>query len=285
MLWVAVAEPARAEDALAWTWDRRRTYALSASVALPMPLTLMDETNEQARITGYDLKVTTTCAPKGDLGKKSAILACSLSGLELKAVPVDQDAGFATDVITAAQEQLRSGEIEMEIGYDGRIRQLHLTGVKFQNQTERTNLILVTDEVVVERAFAAFDLQLPKGTASASRPTSQSGSWPTHLPTLEGTFGPAPVIHAVTGPKGNNLALASQGGGVIVWGATADGPTAAAYTLVLNGSAVFDPREHAIVDREYRADAPPNQSSATSSISGGTYVQYVTLSMVGSASL
>ncbi len=269
------ARDAAAAEGLQWTWDAPLRYYLEADVNYPTRITLQAENNIQSRVWASTTRVVTTCAPYGEPAKRSLEVRCAIDDIAFAAVPQDVDAENLVTVLDETEKMLQGAYVQLEFGYDGRIRAIDLEGFSTKNVNDRVRETQETTRVILIRAFAALDLELPKEGRDGGEPWEQQGALALGFPSLRGSIGSAPVTIQVARESGSLVTLLTRGGGVVGPGETmvTTGQPMNQYDLKITGSATFDTAKHALVARQYTVHGDLTPSSLQAQ--GGTGVPYI----------
>jgi hypothetical protein len=172
------------------------------------------------------------------------------------------------------------------MGTNGRVRTIDLEGVD-KTRNQRFSQIAETMRLLMVRAFAPLDLELPRKGDDKGKGTWRSDTMlATRLPVEAGTMGQVPVSHAITATDGSVIAFSSKGKGVIASGEmrVVNNVEVPAVTLDLSyeGVARFDTATGRLLERDYLVDGRETASSLTADGTAGTiYVQSARLLLLG----
>lgn len=273
---LATAVPAHATEGLAWQWDGKSVqYLARAEVKLPEILWALAEQNTEARLAVVRLDVVATCTPE-DTTKKGWMVVCNIDDVQLAAAPILSDIGRALPILDEYDERLLGSTVHLNMNADGRIKSVGLGG------WEPTNRRLVDQQetlrLLMARAFAPLDLQLPKKGDDKGKPWRQTTPLAFQFPGRQGTMGSAVVDHAVSGGSGDVVEVVSRGGGMLGSGemvAVGDKEQPKhLYEMTMASSATFDTATGVMVQREYLAEGYVKSSTAAvDDIGGIDYIQ------------
>lgn len=170
-------------------------------------------------------------------------------------------------------------------GADGRLRNYNLEGLS--KEWRRENRMIETLRLVLGRAFASFDMQLPKKGEARGKPWRQTGVLAMSLPSASGSVGQSSIDHEVKKVEGNRVEILSSGRGIVGSGEMiavqpgAPERPANMYDMSLQGFALFDVELGTLVDRQYVVQGAPTASSiASEGTEGISYVQAVRLMLI-----
>lgn len=272
---VLASSEASAADGLQWTWEGPLRYYLEADVNYPTRLTMMAENNIQSRVWAATTRVVTTCEPVGKAAKRSRQVNCRIDDVAFAAVPQDTDAANLVEILDATEQMLQGAWVQMEFGFDGRVRSIDLEGLKTKNVNDRVQEIQETTRLILVRAFAALDLELPKEGSDEGKSWEHAGALAVGFPSMRGSVGSVPVTVQVARESGNLVTMTTKGAGISGPGETmaATGQLANQYDMQLSGSATFDTAQHALVARQYTVEGTLTASSIMAE--GGTGVSYI----------
>lgn len=273
-----------AGEALAWNWDSPRRYQLLADVKLAEWLNFTKTHNVDARVTSFLLGITTTCTDTGGGGKRNFDLACRIEDVQIEATSTRSDAGRLLPILDEIDGKLVGATVRVLQGRDGRIKNYDLEGL--DRDWRRENLMVETLRLVLGRAFAAFDLGLPR-KGDVARPWRQTGVLAMALPSAHGSIGQSTIDHQVAAVDGSRVEIASTGRGIVGAGemiaVQRGGPERPAnmYEMTIQSLSVFDRELGTLIDRQYLVEGVPTASSiAAEGTAGTTYVQAVRLTWI-----
>ncbi len=283
-LLTAPAEAAEAAEGLVWTWDAPRRYLLELDLVPNRALLLQAEKNIEARVPAINLKIDTTCSVFEDR-KTATDLRCTLDDLGMQVLPFPADVGRVTPVLDEIESTMKKAYVQLTLGKDGKVRSIDLEGLETQNVNDRVRNTQEVMRLILVRAFAAFDLELPpEGVTPESGVWTHNGSEIVGFPSMNGTTGSVPIDIRIARTAGTVLTLSTKGSGTAGPGdAQGRGSIGASsmYDLTVSGWANFDTATHAITGRQYEVSGPPTASSgAATGDSSVNYLQKVRMTLV-----
>lgn len=285
MIALLLAASAWATTGLAFQWgETELRYSLKAQVNLANWMYLKAERNAEGRITDFRVEAYATCKRKEALGKRAFEVTCALTDLELDVVPVAADRGRLKAIVDEWDARLLSATVVFIHGTDGRLKDLHLEGIDTGALRERETLEAI--RLILVRAFAPLDLQLPKKGDDRGHPWRQGRVLAMEFPSALGTVGAVKLEHTVEPREGSQVVVQSEGRGVVGPGATyatagGEERLADTFDMTLQGSAVFDTARGVLLEREYLVEAAPTASSMQATTGQGTpYVQAVRVELL-----
>jgi hypothetical protein len=272
-------KPAMAEG-IAWSWDKPVTYQIMAQVQLPELLQFNASENIDARMVMFRLDLVTTCTPVKDKGKKKVELVCTMDDVRLLGQAIPQDKGQLALSLKDYDKQLTGATLEVLMTRDGLVKRYDLNGIERSNRREvqfEENLM-----IVVARALAGIDLQLPKGGVDKGKIWKQKRVLAMGFPSNQGTIGSSVLRSVITATEPNSVVITSEGEGLMGSGVMieAGGRTQPKnlYKMKMDGVARFDTTTGTLLEREYFVEGVSTTSSAKiDSITGMPYVQKVTV--------
>jgi hypothetical protein len=238
-------------EVLGWDWSRTHRFALESQVQLPLYMWFATPFNHQARVTAFDLRLVTTCGNAQVETKRVVEVLCKIDALALSAAGMPQEDGLLQPILTELDELLTGSTVQLRMNHEGRVVNIDLEGVNRRNQ--RMGRINENMRLVVSRAFAGLDLQLPTGD---ERQWPQYDNWLLRAPSAEGTSGAAEVVHSRDSADDGFLTIQSAGRGMIVPG---EGENK--FDTRMTSTAVFDLRTGRISDRVWSVVGGPTASS------------------------
>jgi hypothetical protein len=183
----------------------------------------------------------------------------------LSAAPLAQDAGLVQPILDELDQALTGADVELQMRSDGRVNNIGLEA--FARQNPRYGYVNETLRLMVSRAFAGLDLQLPDDETDTQ--WAQYQSWLMKVPTVDGTAAGIELVNEVKSQDDQVTRIVSSGRGMLVPGDGLD-----KYDTKLASDAVFDRHFGRISDRSWTLMGTPTSSSAISQGSSGfAYVQ------------
>jgi len=285
LLGALASSPASASEGLAWKWDAPRRFQIFADVKLAEWLTFTKSHNVDARVTSFLLGVTASCADTGRGSKRTVEVGCTIEDLQIEAVSTESDQGRLQPILDEIDQKLVGAQVRILHGDDGRVKNYDVDGL--DKDWRRENLMAETLRLVLGRAFAALDLQLPRKGDDRGRAWRQTGVLALAVPSAHGSVGQSTVDHQVGKVSGTRVEITSAGRGVVGSGAMIQvapgGPERPAnmYDMTIHSVAVFDTALGTLLERQYLAEGSPTASSlASEGTKGTTYVQAVRLRLI-----
>lgn len=283
LLSVLSSTDARAAEGLSWRWspDAPRRYYLRADIQLPYFLPFNAARNIDGDISQFTLTVLVDCALRARIGKNASEVRCEIDKTSLQVAPMNTMAGRLQPVIDERVADFDAAWVDLALTDGGRVRALDLEGVAKDN--DRTNNIALVMREMLGRAFATFDLQLPKnGTDAGLGQWAQVDSMAFAVPGIgNGTLGGTSLTHTLLADQGGLVTWALDGRGTV---ATPEGVYQSlrnTFQTTLAGSAVFDTTQGLLVQAMYQSEGKPTAASAAAENGRGlSYVQTVILQYV-----
>lgn len=280
----ALSLPAAAADGLLWRWPEGevRRYHIKADVRLSEWLVLRKEANSDLRLAQFLVGVNTSCSPVARVGKRAWELDCKIDDVQFIGATTRADSGKLLPILDELDDKLVGASMQIIFGEDGRIRNVGLEGV--DKSWRRAILMQETMRLMLTRAFASLELQLPKKGDAKGRSWKQKGGHVMAFPSPYGTMGLAETTHQVSKTKDGLVQIASKGRGVVGPGemitvrpGEPERPKNL-YDLRIEGVATFDTTSGTLVERQYLVQGEPTASSVIAEGGGGVhYVQAVRL--------
>ena len=200
-------------EGLSWSWEKPVTYQIMAQVQLPELLQFNAAENIDARMVMFRFDLITTCTPVKNRGKKKVEIICSMDDVRLLGQPIPQDKGQLGLALKDYDAQLEDATLEVLMTRDGLIKRYDLIGIERSNRRRvqfEENLM-----IVVARALAGIDLQLPKGGVDKGRVWKQKSVLAMGFPSNQGTMGSSVLKSVVTATEANSVVITSEGEGLM----------------------------------------------------------------------
>lgn len=251
---------ARAQDfepieGLEWSWapGESHQWYVEAEIHLPGFIWFAAEHNKEARVVSYQVRMLTTCEPALE-NKKGWELACVIDDIGLKAATLSPDQPQLPEILDELDTKLTGAPLQLELRKDGRLRSLDLEGMEKENL--RTGRIQENTRLVLYRAMAGFDLQLPRKGYARYPSWAQTDSVLMWSPSAVGTLGSTEFVHQIIERKGDLVIVQTLGRGMVVPAAQAN-----QYDTDLDAMAVFDLKQGVLTERVWNALGKPTASS------------------------
>ncbi len=277
------------EPALVWRWPEgvHRRFFVESEVAVPSPVWFVADRNREARVIAWQLRLVLDCSLKFR-ERRANELACVVEdvGLLAAAVPGDGDSVWAgpvlPEILAEVDQKLTGAVLQLEQTPWGRIRNVDLEGLDRGNR--RTGQMNETLRMLLLRAVAGLDLQLPKGGVTTDKVWTQRESLLMKAPNQSGSFGGEESLHQVFQEVDTRRVIRSVGRGMVVPMSGSSDETLNLYDSRLESAAVFDVASGALSERVWTVSGTPTASSAAAEgLSGLPYYQRGRLRMVGDA--
>ncbi len=276
--------PALATEGLAWTWadTESRQYSMTAEVRLPQGLQLLAEQNHMTRISEFRIDVVTTCALDG-VPAKTFRLNCSIDDLRLLARAIPGDEKMLAPIVGSWDERMSAGTVQLELAPDGKVRSIDLEGLSKDNDRQRA--IQETARLLLVRAFAAFDLNLPKKGDDKGKGTwKQKSSMAMQLPTTQGNMGSISVQHQLADGAITTTGRGVMGAGEMIQVGAETRP-ANMYDLEWHGEASFDTAAGTLTRHIYTVYGKATPSSLVAENGEVEYRQVIRLERVAAGAV
>lgn len=261
----AVPAQALESEVYGWDWSRTHEYFVETRVQLPTIMWFATPYNKQARVAGFDLRLVTRCGEAEINTRRTVEVSCSLDDVALSAEGLPQEAGLLQPILTELDDMLTGSVVQLVMNTDGRIVNIDLEGLERRNR--RMGILNENLRLVVSRAFAGFDIELPRDEEVPQ--WVEHDSWIMRTPSIEGSAGSSEIVHQLEDRSGPFATIISAGRAVIVPG---DGLNK--YDTRMTSRTTFDLRSGRMSDRAWTAIGGPTASSwIASGAAGYPYVQ------------
>lgn len=261
--------------------DAGHRFHLGAYVELPSPMRLLAEQDAEVLVDAFQVDLVTACRPAAVQPKKGSHVDCLVEDVTFRlrsAQPKHLQA--IADEMDAA---VTGKTVQLQVSPEGRVRNLDLDGLDERDQRHRT--IAESERLMLARAFALIDLELPKGGDDQGRPWRANDVLAVAFPSNVGTMGSVPVELAVGGVDGSVASVALRGKGIVMSGETVavgGGESRPRFTweVTLSGEAQFDVSSGRLISRKHTVEGVPTASS-TDANAGRPYRQVAALRGLG----
>lgn len=251
-----------ADVALGWQWEvgEHRRYAIESEVAAPLPVWFYASRNTQARAIAWQVRVVVDCVAGEDSTRRLLAISCNVDDLGIMgtAMPGDQAtgrrAGLLSTILPEVDRRVTGATIEMSLRRDGRLEAFELVGLP--NTERREGLMAENMRIVFSRAFAAFEMPLPRNGVAEGGVWAHNRSALFQTPTLVGTVGSAAFVNRAIVLEGGHVSIASAGRGV-----SQIGEGGITLSMDHTGTAVFDPSGGDLLERTWHVAGIPTAGS------------------------
>ena len=279
----ALSAPAWGADGLVWKWPEGevRRYRLAADLKLPNPIIFSNDYNKDVRVYDFAVAVDAACQSARTAGNGWDI-ACDITAAQLNANVASHDLNIGLEVLDQWDQKLvDDATVTFFLSADGKVKDFDIQGLNERNQ--RIRLVKETMRLVLQRAFAAFDLNLPK-KGEGGKPWKQKGQMELYLPVITGMAGSTQLQSEVVEEDGSKVTIDTSGRGALsVLQSGQDGRLPPdTYDSVLRSRAVFDTATGNLLQRSYLVESTltPGSGSAIGGVQQVPYVQGVELTYV-----
>ncbi len=281
---LALALPASATEGLVWKWEKGqvRRYSLRADVELIDAFEMNQRLNVDANILRFDLSLNVTCTADTALGKAAWSILCDVDDAAMRVLPFPMSAGRMAPIIEEWTTALKNdARIELVLEHGGKVRSIDVDGL--DKRLDRFEGIALQIQLAVQRAFAAFDVHLPKGgNDQGVGAWLQNSSWSMLVPSQAGSFGAPQITVGVLAAQPPMVLLSLKGVGTISsHGEVNPGQPRYTLTTELDGSMAFDVAAGELIQVQYVSVGTPTASSVMAETrSNSVYRQNVVVERV-----
>lgn len=277
---------AHATEGLEWKWEvgAERTFLFQAQVRLAEMLYFPAPLNQDLRVVEFYLAAVSDCRAEAAAGKKAWELRCTFEDVQLTAAPPEADAGKGLiEILDAYDQMLLAAEAQLVFGRDGRVRNFDLEGVDASIRRQRVMQEVL--RLVLLRAFAGLDLQLPKHGDDGGKSWRQSETFAMQLPKSMGTMGGIQLDSSVTATDGAVVTIDTVGKGTVSSGESIGAPGEERprnfFDLEMRSRATFDTAQGVLLSRDYVVSGEPTASSVLATgVAGTAYVQAIHVELI-----
>jgi hypothetical protein len=254
-------------------------YYVDVEVHLPNPLMLYRELNRQARLVAYQAELVLDCAVV-ESSRRGWEVACRIEDISIVGATTLGDVGRMGEVLDEVDERLTGAVLQLDWRRDGRIANIDLEGLDRRNRRLSQNA--ETLRLMLARAVAGFDLQLPRGGAAEDGVWGQMGGLLLAAPYRRGSQGSGEMVHRVRRAEAEAVVIETAGRGIVA--PATDGATGPAnlYDTALESVTRFDTVNGRIAQRRWTAVGTPTAGSAvTDGAAGVDYLQAGQITALG----
>ncbi len=256
-----------------WTPEEVMHYRVQAFVVAPSVLRFMATRNETARAEEVALAMELDCTvglPK----KRTRSWQCTTHRVELGGKAWEGEQARLDAILAEYMDLLQKATIVVDFTPTGRIQLVDVEGIP--RNTEREKLIREYLRLLLQRAFSALEIELPKdGEVPAGSWRQKGNPLSMRLPTRYGTAGGVRLHHEVVGKKGDLLVISSVGRGTVHPGSAMESGADRGVNMSVTSTAHFDPTRGRIVRNEVQTQGALTTSASMAS--AGFYLNQVVL--------
>ena len=273
VLFSASPRASAGELAYRWTTDEVMHYRVQAFVVAPSVLRFMAARNVTARAEDVALALELDC--KADPPKKrTRSWHCATHQVELGGKAWEGEQEELNGILAEYMEQLKEATIVVDFTPTGRIQLVDVEGLP--KNTDREKLIHEYLRLLLQRAFAALEIELPKdGEVPAGSWRQKGNPLSMRLPTRYGTAGGVRLNHEVVGREGDFLVISSVGRGTVHPGSALESGADRGVNMSVTSTALFDPKRGLLVRNEVQTNGALTTSASMAS--AGFYLTQVVL--------
>lgn len=267
MLLLSVVSFALAGD-LAVRWDPAQNvrYRAESHIDVPSGVTFLNTATYSARALSIDISMDLDC--KGEAARKGWEVVCDVSAPKISGKAAQGEQEALDRAMQENAEILDKAQVKLEIGEDGRLNTVSLTGL--EQTDERMGYIRELLRQLVRREVAPLDLQMPKEGDDQGKSWKQTGTplavelLSTAAPTWSGTGrGQAPISGGVAGGLALKNAVAARVGSAVAINTEGEGNVSVFVTdsrtvfanVVVSGQGRLDTEHGQIAWRQISASA------------------------------
>ena len=274
---------ANAVEGMEWSWNegQSRRYVVRTQVASPETVVLWAEKNIEPPVDAFTLAMVVDCTLEAPVGKKAFDVACDIDQAMLSVTPVALSRGKTMPVLDEWTTLLENeASVRFVQTTEGKVRSVNLYGVDGRNNRTRKRGEILRQ--IVERAFAAFDLQLPKkGTDGGTGGWVQRDGLPMKMMSSRGSLGGMNMAYTVISEVQGNTLVGIEGVGTVTSGETVEGVSATAYKLELAGSLLYDPAGKQLINAQFVCSGSATAGGGRAEgIAGPSYEQSTYIELV-----
>lgn len=254
-LWIALAQGAVPIEGLTWEAPVvTQDWFVESEVQLPGFLWLAAVHNEEARVPAWQLRAHLRCDPAVVDGKRTWRVSCRLEEVGLRAATMTADAEVLPIILQEVDARLTGATLELVMDARGDLRAVDLLGLDEDNLRERK--IQENLRLLLVRALAGFDLELPAKGRAPYGAWGQEGSLLMDAPTAVGTLGSSEFVHEVLETRGSLAVFQTKGEGMVVPSGAGD-----QFATSLEAMSVWDTSDGGLSERVWVAVGNPTASS------------------------
>ena len=276
------APTAQAQDLVySWPEDETLHYRIQAYVSAPRVRRFYSQENLDARVAEFTMGMLLKCNVE-PLDGKHRDMNCTVHRAQLggaAADPSEQDK--LLKIFVEYVDLLDDATIEIQMRGNGRFGTVDIEGI--EKGTDREADVHETLRLIVSRALATMEIEMPKSGKDPGKPWRQKGSpLLMRLPTIYGTSGAVRLLHEVIDNQSDMLSLQTAGQATVTPGqatSSSDSATGSSSStsqqvaLYATGSAVFDAKRGLVVKSESTVQGA--LTAGSSGVGSGAYLNQV----------
>ena len=260
-----------ATEKLSWSQDFKAPirWYIDNEVHLPQFMWFVSNRNKQVRVLAYQTTLVADCASAIPAGRKAFEVRCQIEDVSIRAASSRSERNRLNPILEEMTQKLKGARVDLKMKTNGRLIWLGLQEINLGEINRRTNQMRENLRLILHRAFAGLDLELPR------KGTTEEGYWIQFdsalmmAPTNDGTRGAAEIIHRVEKVEDQLVTIQTSGDGTLTPGESGRNY----YAAKIESSGVFDRDSGALVERSWMCAGQPTASSALAQ--GGVGLPYI----------
>ncbi len=272
---LGLAPRAQASEILAYSWplDQELHYRIQAYINAPRALHFWASQNLDARVIELTMAMEVNCQAQ-EPSRRSQEWECTVRRVELGGLAFEGEQEDLNTIFMEYASLLRESLIQVQFTRQGRIKLVDLENIP--KDTEREKLMHEYLRLLIQRAFAALELELPRGGESDAGAWRQRGSPMTmRLPTRYGTAGGIHLEHEVVGTQDGLVEIHSLGRGIVTPGSALESGSDQAVNLNVTGTALFNVEDGVL--QRYEVQTIGALTTSSSLAGSGFYINQLLL--------
>ena len=199
---------------LAWDWEQKHRWHMAVEVHLPVKMWFNAEFNTEVRAVAYQVRSVLDCAPGTPELRHVYEVYCTIEDIALIAAAHPGDAGLMLPVLQELDEVLTGAGLQLQVGDNGRLRNVDLEGVRRPNRrlSERTENL----RLVLARMVAGLDLHLPRPRKTEGDFWVQYRDVVLDSPSGTGTAGGVEVVHRASTREDGLIGIVTSGRALVM---------------------------------------------------------------------
>ena len=262
---------ADATERLVWSqeFESPIRWYIDNEVHLPQFMWFVSNRNKQVRVLAYQTTLVATCGSAVPAGRKAFEAQCTIEDVSIRAASSRSERNRLTPILQEMTTKLRGATVDLKMKTNGRLVWLGLQEVKLGETNRRTNQMRENLRLILHRAFAGLDLELPRKGVTEEGYWIQFDSALMMAPSNDGTRGAAEIIHRVERVDDQLVNIQTSGDGTLTPGESGRNY----YAAKIESSGVFDRETGALIERSWMCAGQPTASSALAQ--GGLGLPYI----------
>lgn len=254
------SQPALADTSgFEWQWGgEERRWFIETDVVLPAYMWFHKDRNASVRVVSFQLQLVMGCQV-ADVLRKGWELHCEIENAAIRAAGTSGDTNKVQEILDEVHQKLNHAILSVNITKNGLVSSVDFNEYQVSDVNRQTSLMRETMRLVMARAVAGFDMELPKNGVITDPIWPQYEALLMRSPSSSGSQSSNQIIHRVIDARDNGLHVIETAGKGLMNAAHLTGNL---YNAELYAFGVFDVSSGYLRERAWTVFASASAGSA-----------------------